>query len=295
MKAAEISVHATDVLAVVGNVRGEGSTAPEAWADDLETRWNSTQFYSVPVNITGDLYLAATRGYSNELMRIRDEKFKEYKMQKEQSFLKGTSVIGTNMDGAGTSFNETDNRTLGGDNISSTYGFISAIEEYGNSTKGNELQNIFNIASATYKYADFADDMEQLFDFKSSDQAFAFNGKKAMTYWSKLDGSEGIAGKSGWKVNIADMGTNKMGFNVREMQTPSGVLHMVPTKALRYQYENYMAVPDHNHIAQVVQEQDTFKHDIKKEDDYDGIKDVYRGKAGISMDLIENHSLIKID
>jgi hypothetical protein len=81
---------------------------------------------------------------------------------------------------------------------------------------------------------------------------------------------------------------------VKELETPSGTLHLVKTKALRYEYSKFMCIPDHNHIASVVLEQDNFKNDIKKEDDYDGIKDLYRGKGGIAMDMIENHSIIKI-
>jgi len=78
-----------DFLYVIGNAHEEGSGAPEAWSDELEIIWNSTQIMKTPVEITGTLLQTALRGYSNELARLRKEKAMEHKMLKNKYFLLG--------------------------------------------------------------------------------------------------------------------------------------------------------------------------------------------------------------
>ena len=51
---------------VQGNAFGEGTEAPEAWADELSVVFNSSQIFKTPVEVTGTLYEAALRGYTNE-------------------------------------------------------------------------------------------------------------------------------------------------------------------------------------------------------------------------------------
>lgn len=292
LKGATITLADNDVLEVIGNVRGEETTAPEAFSDELSVIFNSTQFFSTAVNISNKLKNAALRGYNSELARLRDEKSKEFKMQKENTFLKGSSVLGTNMDGAGT-FSEASNRTdANGKLLRTTYGFISALEDYGDSTVTSDDQNIFSINRATYTWSQYVDDTEKLFDKFEGTQRFAFCGRGAMSYWSKMDGSNNLAGKSGWTVNLGETKMNNLGFAIRVLETPHGVLHLAPTKALRRQYNLTMAIPDHNHLFLAQYEQDEFKNDIKKDDDYDGVKDVFRADQGLGMELEEKHALI---
>lgn len=288
----DISIANGDYLIVVGNARGEGTTAPEAWADELQVVWNQTQYFSVPVEITGKLYKASLRGYSNELARLRMEKAKEFKMQKEHAFLKGGSALGTGMK-SGESFADGKRTDADGNVLRTTMGIIPMIEEYGYAS--GEFQNKFNIDSSTYTYAQFVDDMEKVFQFDDgSGNKFAFVGPGALSYWSKLDGTNFFAGKSGWSVNISDMKTNKLGFNVRILETPHGLLHLVPTKALKYEYNNIMVAVDTSNLYYMIYEEDQFKNDIKKEDDYNGVKDVYTGDSGLGATLIESHHLFKI-
>jgi len=289
-----------DYLVVIGNVRGEGSVAPEAWADELSIVWNSTQFFSTPIEITGKLYKAAKlRGYSNEIARLRTEKMKEFKMQKEQAMLKSVSTVGTNFGGSDT-FTEAYLRTLTDPasstvKLRTTYGYIPILEDYGNSTDGNENQNVFTITEGAYEYADFVDDCEVIFDKTEGDQRFAFCGRGAMSYWSKLSADKYFAGKSGWNVQLDANRTSKLGFNVRRLETPHGIMHLVATKALRNQYNRYMAIPDHNHVFMCEFEADEFKNNVKTDNDYNGVKDVYNGDQGFGMELIKKHHLIKIN
>lgn len=287
-----ISVVAGDVFHVIGNVRAEGSEAGEAWADELSVVYNSTQFFSVPVEITGRLYRASLRGYSNELARLRMEKAKEYKMQQEHAFLKGGSVIGTGMDG--TAFADSYRSTTDGA-VRTTMGIIPVIETYGSATATDDAQNRFTITEATYSYKNFVDDMEKVFQYEpGGGEKFAFCGPGAMSYWSKLDSNVLFAGKSGWRVNISETKKNSLGFNVRMLETPHGILHLVPTKALKYMYNKYMVIVDHSNLFHAVYEPNSFRHNIKTDNDYDGIKDVYRGDKGIGVTLQKAHQLFKI-
>ena len=56
---AAIDVADNDVFVVVGNAQGEGTEAPEAWADELQVCWNSCQIFKTPLEITGTLLQAS--------------------------------------------------------------------------------------------------------------------------------------------------------------------------------------------------------------------------------------------
>lgn len=283
-----------DYIVVIGSVRGEKSTAGEAFSDELQVVWNSTQYFSVPVEISRKLARASLRGYNDELARLRDDKGKMFKMLKENAFLKGASTVGTNLDGSeATGFTEANLRTDGSQEpLRTTYGFITAVEDYGNSSGDN--QNIFSLDSSTLTYADYVDIAEKLFLNFEGDQRFAFCGRGAISFWSKMDGTNYVAGKSGWTVQISGTQSNRLGFNVRILDTPHGALHLVSTKALRDAYNNYMAIPDHNYLFLAQFEPDMFKNNIKKDDDYGAIKDVYTADQGLGLELIEKHAVMKI-
>lgn len=292
LKAATVQLANDDYFCVISNARGEGQTAREAWSDELDVVYNSTQIFDVPVEITGTLYHAALRGANNELARLRNDKSKEFKMQKEAAYLFGTSVMGTGM--SGTAMSDTYRTDADGKPVRTTYGIIPMLETYG-STSGAQ-QNVFTINQATYKYDNFVDDTEKIFQYSNDGaQKFAFCAPGAMSYWSKLSNtSNSFSGKSGWKVTLSDSRLNSLGFNVRLLETPHGILHLVPTKAMRGRYNNYMVIVDHNNLFHATYRPDEFKNDVKKDDDYDGVKDVYKGDSGIGVTLQEAHQLIKI-
>lgn len=287
-----------DYFVVIGNVRGEGSVAPDAWADELKVVWNSTQFFSTPVEVTGKLYETSLRGYSNELARLRTEKAKEHKFQQEQSFLKGVSTVGTNFNYSET-FTEANLRTITDAESATvklrmTYGYIPILEDYGVSTDGNADQNIFSRAKADYSYAQFVDDMEILFDKRAQEMAYAFSGRGATSYWSKMGSPNSFSMKSGWTVKISDFKQSAIGFKVRTLETPHGDLLLASTKALRNQYNSYMCVPDETTVFISQFKADEFKNNVKTNNDYDGVKDVYNSDKGFGMDMLEKNHLIKL-
>ena len=288
-----IDIAANDVFLVVGNARAEGDVAPNAWADELQVVYNSCQIFKTPLEITGTLLQAALRGESSELARLRSQKNQEHKMQKEKSFLFGTRVGGTDLDNAGSAM--ADGGVTGGSNsgkVRTTYGIVSAINKYG--ADSGDDQSKYTI-DASYGYNNFVDDMEKVFQYvPTSGVKRAFCGAGALGYWSKIAGSSGMAGNSGWTVNMSDMKRDSLGFNYKILETPHGILQLIPTPALRGPYNKNMLVVDEDNMFHAQYRSPMFQANIKTDDGYDGVKDQYFSDEGIGISLIESHNLFKI-
>ena len=295
-----------DYYMVIGNAHGEGSSAPEAWADELDVVYNSCQIFKTPLQVTGTLEAAVLRGESSELARLRRMKAQEHKMQKEKAFLFGQRVGGTGLgDAAYDAGNLGSDPAEGvladggrtdsdGNLIRTTYGIISALDKYGNSTSTHDAQNVFTV-DGSYGYGNFVDDMEKVFQYiPETGMKRAFVGAGALGYWSKMAGSSGLAGNSGWTVNIGDMKRDGLGFNYRVLETPHGMLQLIPTPALRGPYNKYMAVVSDENLFHAIYRPSMYQTNIKQDNAFDGVKDQYMSDEGVGIQLIESHHLFKI-
>ena len=295
---AAISVSNNDYFIVVGNAHGEGSSAPEAWADELDVVYNSCQIFKTPLQVTGTLEAAVLRGESSELARLRRQKAQEHKMQKEKAFLFGVRYGGTGLGEAGPDGTPDETFADGvaldsdGNLVRTTYGIISALENYAISS--GDDQNNFTVSSS-YAYGDFVDDMEKVFQYvPESGVKRAFCGAGALGYWSKMAGASGIAGNSGWTVSLGDMKRDSLGFNYRVLETPHGMLQLIPTPALRGPYNKYMAVVSDENLFHAVYRPSMYQTNIKTDNAFDGVKDQYMSDEGVGIQLIESHHLFKI-
>ena len=301
----DIALVDDDIFLVIGNAQGEGSSAPDAWSDELQVVYNSTQIFKTPLQVTGTLEAAVLRGESSELARLRRMKAQEHKMQKEKSFLFGERVGGTGLQEASYAAgnNDTNNdetfadggRTdSDGNLVRTTYGIISALNKYGESTSTHDAQNVFTVDSS-YAYGDFVDDMEKVFQYiPEAGVKRAFCGAGALGYWSKMAGASGLAGNSGWTVNLQDMKRDALGFNYRVLETPHGMLQLIPTPALRGPYNKYMAVVSEENLFHAVYRPSLYQTNIKQDNAFDGVKDQYMSDEGVGIQLIESHHLFKI-
>ena len=286
-----------DVCHVIGNAQGEGEEAPEAWSDELSVVWNSCQIFKTPLEITGTLLQASLRGESSELARLRLQKNQEHKMQKEKAFLYGVrgdadGQGGTNLGTGAETFDDFGRTGAGGGKVRTTYGIVAALNAYGASS--GDDQSVFTIDSS-YKYGNFVDDMEKVFQYvPTSGVKRAFCGAGALGYWSKMAGSEGFAGGSGWTVNLSDMKRDTLGFNYKVLETPHGILQLIPTPALRGPYNKYMLVIDEDNMFHAQYRSPMYQTNIKTNNAYDGVKDQYFSDEGIGISLIESHNLFKI-
>ncbi|MHA2067606.1 MAG: SU10 major capsid protein, partial [Candidatus Thorarchaeota archaeon] len=271
----EIGANAdNDHFVVIGSAKGEGQTAREAYSDELEVVYNSAQIFDTPVEVTGTLYETALRGYSNELARLRLEKNKEHKIQKERTFLMGmrTSGIGGTAKGAGGGTDSTFvNHTTDGDGkvVRSTMGVITALRRYGQATTTADDQNVFTINEGSYQYANFVDDTEKVFQYvPTSGVKTAFVGAKMLSYWSKLSNTQGFVAQSGWNVQISDFRRDRLGFNYRILETPHGLVRLIPTPVLRGHYASYMIIVDTENLQHTIFRAPKFKVNIKTDDGY---------------------------
>lgn len=287
-----------------GRVRGEGSVAPEAESDELSVVWNSVAYLSDSCEVTGALYEAAQlRGYSNEFARLREEMFKRFSTYEEDAYLLQVNTLGTNFDGSGT-FTEANLRTLTDSKgvsgaVRMTYGYIPILENYGITWSGtgemNEDTNIFKAPTSTFDFSKLVAISEIIFDKRESDQAFAFSGRGAITkVHQKVSDNKD---KFNWvgKVQIGDTKINKLGFSMQEFETPHGILYIVPTKTLRNQYKNYMAIPDLDNIGIAEFSPVRYNNDIKKDDNYNGVKDSIEAMRGLWMTLKKRHHLLVLN
>jgi hypothetical protein len=291
-----ISVSNDDICYIVGSAHGEGSSAPEAWSDELSVVFNSCQIFKTPLQITGTLQAAVLRGESSELARLRRLKGQEHKMQKEKAFLFGMRDDGTGLDlqdgSTSDSFNDAGRSDADGNLIRTTYGIVSAINQYGDSS--GDDQSVFTV-DGSYAYGDFVDDMEKVFQYvPESGVKRAFCGAGALGYWSKMAGSSGLAGNSGWTVSLGDMKRDSLGFNYRVLETPHGMLQLIPTPALRGPYNKYMVAVSDENLFHAQYRPQQYQTNIKTDNAFDAVKDQYMSDEGVGIQLIESHHLFKI-
>lgn len=296
LTASAITIADNDVLIVIGNARGEGTHSPEAWSDELDIVFNSAQIFKTPIEITGTLLEASLKGYSSELARLRVEKNKEHKMQKEKAFLFGTSVAGTNLNKSNPqTFSDTHRTDKNGKKVRTTYGLVSALNDFGISDPTAEDQTLFTINSTTFDYSDFNKMMEKVFHYVPSyGEKYAFVGPGALTYWSNLGKGNNIASKSKWTVNISDFKRDRLGFNFKFLETPHGILRLVPLPSFRGPYSKKMLIVSDENMKHVKYRPEQFQTNIKTDDGYDGVKDQYFSDEGTGVSLLESHKLVTI-
>ena len=278
------------VLTVIGNAHGEGTGSPEAWSDDLSVVYNSTQIFKTPLQITGTLLEASLRGECKELARLRTMKSQEHKIQKERAFL-----FGANPKGISGGFSDIEALSdKNGKALRSTMGIVSALKKYGDDSSSSDAQNVF-ASTDIDTYPEFVDAMEKIFQYvPTAGVKKAFVGPGALGFFSKQGGGSndsGWAKGSSWTVNLGDMKRDSLGFNYRMLETPHGMLQMIPTPALRYNYSKHMLIVDEENLFHAQYRAPQFQASIQA-NDYDGVKDQYMSDEGIGISLLESHALM---
>ena len=282
-----------DYIRVIGNVQGAGGTSPDAWSDELSLVYGSTQFMRTPVEIKGDLYWAALRGESKELQRLRIQKSQEHKVQKDRTMLFGGSIMTTGM--AGETFADTTRtETASGssNSLRSTMGIVPAIEYYGNSSDTYEFQNIFQMAEANFNYNKFVDYTEKAFQYPG-DNGFKYGlcGRGLISYFAKLE----MFKKSDWLISLhKDELRDPLGFNYRVLETPHGIIRLVPTWAFRGPYNKQMLLISDQNLELKQFRPEMYQTNILTNNAPDLVKDEYTSDEGVAITLIESHSLWKV-
>lgn len=279
---------AGDIATYLGPLSEVGALAPDAWHDELKVIWNACGHMRTSVEIAGDLYYASLRGANNELERLRQQKLLQHKISVERLLMRGDSVLGTNMDSAGTF---ADNWRTGANSkkIRSTMGIITAILKYGNTS--GDYQNIFDF-TAGMEFNDWVDACEKMFQYTEwAGQKDFYCGPRAMSYWTKIN-----AGKlrSGFEIQLSDFRTDRIGLNFKYIETPFGVARLIPVPSMKRDYSNVMISVTRENIGHATYRSPAYFTNIKTEDRFDGVKDEWESDEGAVLKLIESHSYVKL-
>ena len=250
--------------------------------------YNSTQIFKTSVEVTGTLYEASLRGYSNELERLRTDKSRDHQMKIERALLNGVRVGGTGMGDANDNFNN-HQLSVNSKTVRTTMGVISCLRRYGSTT--GDQQNKFSITMSSYDYDALVDDTEKIFrNVPSTGRKTAFCGGGALSFWSKI-AANGFLGNNGATIQLSESYMGAHGYYVTELITPHGRIDLVNAPVLRGVYNNTMVVIDPDNVQLVEYRGDRFDVNIKQDDGYDGYKDQFFSDLGLGVAMIETHSL----
>lgn len=279
-----------DYFILISNAQEDGTTAPEAYASELSVVYNQCQQFWTPVQLEGEILYSALRGDNDEFNRLVAEKGKEHKIEMEGAFLKGQSPLGTNLGGADT-FSYKD--LLTGDNgkvVRTTYGMIPALDNYGSSS--GDYQNLWDVSDADFTYGEYVDMTEKLFQYyPAKGELFGIAGGSNISFWSKMTYAR--SPKNNWTVQFSPT-MEKFGINIRQLETPHGILNIAKSDALKFEYKKYMIVVDDRYVSYNEFRPTSYKTNIKTDDAYDGRKDVYFSDAGLGLTHIKTHARLKI-
>jgi hypothetical protein len=293
-----------DKLYMISSAHGEGDTAPEAYSDTLDVVWNSVQRERTAIEITEDLRRAALRGESSELARIRNEKQNEHKVKNSRNFLYGYRVggIGGTAHRAGgtdddsflkdSSGNVLHIQDSDGNRVTTTMGWISALQRYGNDDDTAIKQNWFDRDVSSYDFYDFVEDTEKLAQYADRDVMTAFCGAPVMSFWS----SKALDNTSGWQVQISDRQTSELGFSYRVLETPHLAIRLVKEPTLRgTPHAGKMLMPDLDYVGTAQYAPDTYESNILTDDAPDIQKDEIRSWKGLTLRLLERHFVMDLN
>ena len=284
---------------VTHSLSGEETVSPAAASDNLEVVWNSASIIETSINVSGTLAAAGLRGYSSDLARLRNDRTMLHKMKLNNMYYHGMRPTGIGGTAYGTgSPGSTSDATFishvsdaNSKVVRSGMGVIAALKRYGRSELTHGEQNVFTLNQATYKYDHFVDDSAKVFQYvPTAGLLYGFCDMRFMSFFSKVS-QAGFLGNSGAKIEISDFKLDKVGLNVRDMISPSGIIRLVYDPALKNEANGTMVLVDPAHIGQVVYRKTRIKFDVKTDDDYDGIKDNIRSDEGPWLDLIQKPSL----
>lgn len=286
-----------DWLVLNGTGFGEGTVAANPSTNELAVRWNQCGIHKTSFQLTKTLMQASLRGESNEYNRMKLYKGQEHMIKKERDMLFSRSNIGIGE--SGDAFSDGGLTDVNGNVIRNTYGAFSAIYDYGTSDVTDDNQNIFPIVGSSYSYNDFVDDTEKIFDESPDKVLPMFVGAGLLSFFNKIEGTggAGVTAKSKWTVNFPKMNSeraSKLGFNIREWESPHGIIQFVRTPVMTkdpFAYKAGLAV-DPTNIEHMVFRKPEYQQNIVTDNAPDYQKNQYMSDEGMAITNIYNHNIM---
>lgn len=282
------SLTATDVFYAIGDAQEEGSTSPEARSDDLSIIWNSAQIFETPVEMT-DVAKKAKLRPVNEWQRLVMEASKAHKIQGERAIIMGARRGDT---GSAADLTGRPEHVTGaaGHYIRTTAGFIQILDE-DYDISGTTADRLFNINMATYTWADFVDDIKDIYYFQENQTPlYMFHGANVSAFFDKAAAGGFFGGNE--RITLGPTEEDAFGFKIRRLYTTEGEIRLVRTPVLRGRYAGYGMVVDPRYVGIVKYEADRYKTNIQA-NDAKRRKDEYFSDFGFYLNLVEKHALMK--
>jgi hypothetical protein len=272
------SMAADDKVLRIGSAFAEGSEKAAGYTDNIEQHWASCQIFKTLYGISRTLRKTKLYG-GNEYQRIRSDKLREHKIDIERALIFGERVSGTEGDpfAAPGSTGVLDGNTP----LRFTHGAINAIV-YGSENNGMGSRE-FNITKANYSYADFIDDMEDIFEYGSQNKV-AFCGMGVISFFNKMALNE-----SQMMLNSKE---TKFGIKVTTLETGAGTLNLVWNPLLRGDYKNYMIILDMANVELAVFDDTVLETNVQTPG-VDGIEEQYLSDLGAIFKLPETGAVVR--
>lgn len=270
------------IFYLAGNAQEEGVDSPDAWSDELEMAYNSTQIFRTPVEITNTLMEMVLRGKTNELERLRTVKSREHEMKKELAKLLGRRPAGitSTPDSSGTAHIT----GAGGKQVRKTHGLLPILQDY------NSGSNIHAISKSNYNYNKFLEDMRLIYQYGNDMSVkYMIAGDKMLSWLGSFAEDKSIAGK----VELSmEMGSEQFGFNIRDFKHQFGILKVVRSPLLTQHadgmYSGHGLIIDPAFVSNVMYRKSLYRTAIQLPG-VDGIKDEYLSDEGLGLTMVEAH------
>lgn len=279
---------AGDIWYAIGDAQEEGSTSPEAKSDDLSIVWNSAQIFETPVEMT-DVAKKAKLRPVNEWERLVMEASKAHKILGERAILFGArrGVTSATADLTGVPNHVTG---AAGYHIRTTAGFIQILDE-DYDISGTTADRRFLINMASYTWADFVDDIKDIYNFQENQTPlYMFHGANVSAFFDKAAAGGFFGGNE--RITLGPSEEDVFGFKIRRLYTTEGEIRLVRTPTLRGRYAGYACVVDPRYVGIVKYEPDMYKTNIQA-NDAKRRKDEYFSDFGFYLNLVEKHALMK--
>ncbi len=240
---------AGDKMHIIGSAFAEGTPKTIATYDKVDVKWASCQIFKTLVKASRTTMKTWVAG-GNEWDRLNAEGAINQKVDMERDFHFGTRCTNTADQGSAQSpFGAPVATALAGGGVGTarlpvrTSISIQQAARWADSV-GMGGSRHFNNTEATYSYATFLGDMEELFEF-GNDSRYFFGGQGVLTILTKmaLDTSTNLT---------SEQGVNEAGVKYTKFMTPHGDLKFVRHKLFRGDYAKKAFAVDMNNIDLLV-------------------------------------------
>jgi len=275
---------------VIGTSFGEGSGAPDVFAETLDNDFGYTQIFKTACEMSNTARATRYRGYADEFQRIWNLKLREHKVDIERAMLFGQRAsVGGVQYSEGIAGHIIANGTANTGNTALSY---SAGAPYFRSSSTSELT-----------YDRLLSDFEVVYDPArgGTDSKLALASLPVITFFNKL-GSTSFIDQSvanELRYNI-EKSTGSFGHTVLQVETIHGTMNLVKEPLFRGFASGFLCMVDMDNVAyrplvgNGVNRDTQIMTNVQSADE-DLRKDMIMTEAGLEVSLPESHYLINLE